>query len=518
MQPTHKPTRRIRVASPLTWLTAAGGAIALLLIAASSAEGGTYRAVQCDPARGAGHGDLAFERSSGDYTSEADCQDRRGLTVRHRGERTGAGNWGAWTLDVPTGLALRRARAKVAGTASAGHVPELLVGLPGVDLTPFGRATGKAHTVRWSGDGAERIQARLRCRRSSGCGEGSSAQVSLRRVSLRLTDSEQPDPELGGPLVDGHTQRGTRVLQGSATDQGSGVRRLFIEVNDRPSLTKKSDCAVAQEIALRVSPCPSSAEAGFGVDTTAPYFRQGPNQIRVCAIDYSPTTDRNRGCEAQKVRVDNDCPVDSGTPGGRIQAHLARAHPRRPVPYGKSAKVTGRLLDAGGEAVSGAEVCVATRVELPEFAEQVVATPETDHDGRFEARIPAGPNREIRVAHWPDSAHVDERYLDIGVRARPRLILHPEGTLHNGQSLHFAVRLPGPVPGDHRVHLKVNDGDRWLLVDTGRTNNRGRWRTSYRFHATSGTHTYRFRTVVPHQPGYPYAAGRSRVRAARVSG
>jgi 5-hydroxyisourate hydrolase-like protein (transthyretin family) len=275
---------------------------------------------------------------------------------------------------------------------------------------------------------------------------------------------------------------------------------------------------VAQEVALRLSPCPATAAAGFGVDTTAPYFRQGPNQIRVCATDYSPTTDRNRGCVAQRVRVDNDCPVDSGAPQGRIEARLTLKHPRRPIPYGKRARVAGRLLDDDGEPVANAEVCVATRVELPELAEHVVATPTTDDEGRFEAQLPPGPNREVRVAHWPDQDHVDERYLDIGVHARPRLALHPQRTLHNGQSLRFSVRLPGPVPADRRVHLKVRDGNRWRLVDTGRTNNRGRWRTSYRFHATSGTHTYRFRAVVPRQPGYPYAAGRSRVRTARVVG
>jgi hypothetical protein len=511
-------TRRPRAASPLVWLAAVGAAIALSLVVASSAEGGTYRAVQCDPGLGAGHGDVSFERNSDHYASEASCQDGRGLTVRHTARRTGSGKWGAWSVDAPDGATLERARAKVSGTAAAGHAPELLIDVAGAALRRFGHATGKAHTVRWRGDEAERIQARLRCRRSSGCGEGTSARVTLGRLSLRLVDTEAPEADLGGPIADGTTQRETSVLQATATDDGAGVRRLFVEVNDRPSLTKKSDCAVAQEIALRLRPCPRTADAGFGVDTTAPAFHQGPNRLRVCAIDYSPTTDRNRGCTSQRIRVDNECPVDSGTAGGRVEARIARAHPRRPIPYGKRARVVGRLVDDDGDPVVGAEVCVATRVELPDFAEHVVATPETGRDGQFEARLPAGANREVRVAHWSDSVHVDERYLDLGVHARPRLALRPKGTLHNGERLRFAVRLPGPVPADRRVHLKVRDGSRWRLVDTGRTNNRGRWRTSYRFRATSGAHTYRFRAVAPRQPGYPYAAGRSVVRKARVVG
>jgi hypothetical protein len=520
MHRTHpqEPTRRTRLASPLAWLAAAGSAIALLLIAASSADGGTYKAVQCDASIGVGHGDLSFARNSDHYLSEAACQDGRGLTVRHRGDHTAAGKWGAWSLDVPEGAALERARARVSGATAAGHAPELVIGLPGTELRPFGRATGKAHTVSWRGEGAEGIQARLRCRRPSDCGEGEPAHVTLRRLSLKLEDSEAPTADLDGPLASGATQRGIRILQASADDDGSGVRRLFVEVNNRPSMTKKSDCATTKGIALRVTPCPATAEHGFDVDTTAPWFRQGPNQIRVCAVDYAPSTDRNRGCQTQRVRVDNKCPVDSGTTDGRVEARIARANPGRPIAYGTPARVVGRLVGANGDAVGDAEVCVAARVRVPKWPERVIATPRTDRDGRFEVRIPPGPNREVRVAHWPDAQHVDERYLDLDVRTRPRLTLHPRGTLRNGQSLHFAARLPGPARANRRVHLKVRDGGHWRLVDTGRTSNRGRWHTSYRFHATSGTQTYRFRAFVPRQRGYPYAAGRSKVRKARAVG
>jgi hypothetical protein len=511
-------TRRTRAASPLVWLAAAGGAIVLLLVTASSAQGGTYRAVQCNPALGAGHGDLSFGRSSDHYRGEPACGAGRGLSVRHRANGTASGRWGAWTLEVPDGAILQRARLKVSGTAAAGHRPELLIGLPGAGLRPFGRAAGKVHTVRWRGREANRLQARLRCRRSRRCGEGRSARVSLRRLSLRLLDSRPPKVGLGGPLTVRAAQRGTRVLRADATDDGSGVRRFFVEVNGRPSVTRKSECAVAHKVALRFSPCPRNAEAEFSVDTRAPGFRQGPNRLRVCAVDYSPTSNRNRGCAVRKVRVDNECPIDSGTPGGRVEARIALKHPRRAVPFGKRARVVGRVLDADGDPVQHAEVCVATRVKLPRFAERVIATPDTDRDGHFDAALPPGANREVRVAHWPDSQHVDERYLKLGVRARPRLRLKPQRTLHNGQSLRFDARLPGPSRGQRRVHLKVRDGNRWRLVDTGRSNARGRWRTSYRFHATSGTRTYRFRAVVPRQRGYPYAAGRSEVRKARVVG
>jgi hypothetical protein len=517
--PTRRqPSQGRGLLTALAWLAAAAGAIAVLLISAATAEGGTYRVTQCNPTLGVGHGDLAFERTAQRYVSAAACREGRGLTVKNEGSRTPGGRWGAWTLRAPLGTALLEARTVVVGESGAGHVPELLIGKPGSEPTPFGRALGSAHTERWSGRGADSFQARLRCRRDGGCGSGPDALVRIRRLMLRLADRARPALEIGGPLAGDTTVRGAQELAASATDQGGGVSRLYLEVNDRPLASRRMDCAVKSRIALRTRPCPASAERTFVGRTDGGPFRQGRNRIRVCALDFALESERNRRCTSRGVRVDNLCPVDEGSEGARVRAHLRGLGQSGTIRQGERAIVDGRLLDDDGAGVAGAEVCVATRAKLAGATERVVATPRTGPDGRFSVRLGAGASREVRVAHWPDEVTVTERYLQLTVQARPGLRLRPRRTLHNGERLRFAVRLHGPAAAGRRVHLKARGGGRWFHVRSGRTNSSGLLRTRYRFRATTGERTYRFRAFVPRQEGYPFAGGRSAVRRAHVQG
>jgi hypothetical protein len=180
--------------------------------------------------------------------------------------------------------------------------------------------------------------------------------------------------------------------------------------------------------------------------------------------------------------------------------------------------VVGRLLNAAGAGVPGAEVCVATRVLVNGVAERIVATPSTGASGRFAVRIPRGPSRKIRVAHWPSEAGAVERFRALRVRARPRLKLQPGGVLENGERVRFRVSLPGPRAKGAHVALKVRANGRWLPLRRGTANSHGVWHGSYRFRATTGRETYRFRAFVPKQRGYPYAAGRSNTKRQTVVG
>ena len=150
--------------------------------------------------------------------------------------------------------------------------------------------------------------------------------------------------------------------------------------------------------------------------------------------------------------------------------------------------------------------------------ERVVATPLTATEGRFRVRLPTGPNREVRVAYWPDARAALERHLDLQVRARPHLSLRPRHPVHNGDRLRFEAWLPGPAPAGRRVRIQVHAGRRWLDLRQGHTGRLGTYRARYRFHATSGRRTYAFRAAVPKQSGYPYEAGRSRVKRLTVLG
>jgi hypothetical protein len=161
---------------------------------------------------------------------------------------------------------------------------------------------------------------------------------------------------------------------------------------------------------------------------------------------------------------------------------------------------------------------VAARIRIDGAAERVAAVPLTDAEGRFRARIPSGPSREVRVAYWPSTAGAVERYLRIDVPARPRMRLRPRHAIENGSRVRFQVRLRGPASEHRRVRIQARSGVRWLDLRSGVTGAHGVYRARYRFHATTGRRSYRFRAVVPKQHGYPYEAGKSNVKRVTVIG
>jgi hypothetical protein len=96
--------------------------------------------------------------------------------------------------------------------------------------------------------------------------------------------------------------------------------------------------------------------------------------------------------------------------------------------------------------------------------------------------------------------------------------LRPRHAIENGSRVHFQVRLPGPESQRRRVRIQARAGRRWLDLRSGLTGTHGVYRAQYRFHATTGLRSYRFRAVVPKQHGYPYEAGKSKVKRVTVIG
>jgi hypothetical protein len=232
--------------------------------------------------------------------------------------------------------------------------------------------------------------------------------------------------------------------------------------------------------------------------------------VRVCATDFALSTAANRACAAHRVRIDNLCPLSDVGGAASLRAHLRRDR--------NATAVTGRLIDVHGRGVSGARVCVATRVRLAGLGERVAAAPMTGADGSFAARLAPGPSREVRVAYWPGPTAALERYLRLDVPARPHLRLRPRHPVANGQRVRFEVRLPGPGSRRRRVVVQARAGHRWLPLRSGLTGDGGIYRARYRFRATTARRRYAFRAVVPKQRGYPYERGRSEVRRATVIG
>jgi hypothetical protein len=498
------------VGRPSQILVLCGAIVFLALVGAAPARGGAYRAGLCNPGLGAGHADAAFARSSPRFLSRAACAvGGDGLSVKSR-TATRGGRWGAWIVPAPPGTVIRRLSVSAAGAAGGGKVPELLRGPKG-RWRPFATPSRDLARFRWSGAPTRGFAARLRCRRLSGCPRGRPARLRVKRLALLLDDRAGPRLGVAGSLFASGSRRGSQVVGASATDTGAGIRGFLLQVNGQPLAGHTLACRLADGVATRLRPCRQRASTEFRAVTASPPFRQGPNAVRVCASDYAGSTAANRACATRRIRVDNLCPLSRASRGATVRARLGR--------QGAGAIVTGRLLDREGRGVSGARMCVATRARLRGVAERVVATPLTDSAGRFRAALARGPNREVRIAYWASAATVIERALALRVPARPRLRLRPDRPIPNGERVRFLVRLPGPASGHRRVRIQVRAGERrWLQLRAGITAPNGAYRAAYRFHATTGRRTYAFRAVVPKQNGYPYEAGRSKVKRAVVVG
>jgi hypothetical protein len=476
---------------------------------AKPARAGTYRAALCDPELGAYHADASFERNSRHYLPRISCGlGGEGLVVARDRGASRPDSWGGWVIRAPSGIAIEGLSLKAAARRRGGQIAELLAEHQGRRMR-FGRPGLGLSRFRWSGAPARALVARLRCDRPFGCPRGRGSRLRIKRVALVLGDVVDPTLRLEGSLFEPGSRRGTETLAPAATDIGGGVRRFLVQVNGVPVSGHTIGCRLSRRIALRLEPCPARASARFTAATAAPPFRQGPNRVRICAVDYAATTAANRACARRRVRVDNLCPVSE------IHGEALRARLRRD---GRAATVTGRLLDRRGRGVTGARVCIAARTALPGAPETVVAAPLTDRRGRFESRLPPGPNRAIRVAHWPGVAGVIERYLHLRAPARPALRLRPRHPIPNGGRVRFSVRLPGPGSRGRRVRIQARADHRWIDLRSGLTGADGIYRASYRFRATTGRRIYRFRAVVPKQRGYPYEAGTSRVKRATVIG
>jgi len=500
-------------------LAAALVALALLAGAAPDAHGGTYKAIQCYERSGAGHHDVSYDSSSDRYRSSADCQGQ-GLGITHNpgASRTGSGRYGAWSLAAPDGTEIVRAAARISAASQNSHVPQVHIGLEGGARELLDGVHGNLHTVDWEGSGGSYFTSRLTCLSRDDCGDGRDAHIYMRRIALTIRDLTPPAVQLGGTLLEPGSRRGDQVLEVEASDPGSGVRSVTVELNGRPLESRTLECSVKDGVAIRLRPCPGNPTPQFQIDTTGAGFRQGPNELRVCAADFAPEATANHTCETRKVRVDNECPV-SQTAGSVLHARFKGGGGRMTAPGDEPATVKGTLTDANGEFVRGAQVCVATRIDTTEGPpERVLATPTTGPEGRFQVRLPAGPSREVRIAHWRGPHEVVEKYLDLRSKAVPRLALTPTRGLSNGDSVRFDVRIPGPSQQNRRVAIQARGTGKWIRIEGGRTDRGGRWSGRYRFTNTTGTRRYAFRAVIRRQPGYPYNPGRSKTRQATVSG
>jgi hypothetical protein len=514
-------TRRPRRTVAFLCLVVGAATGAGLLAAGASA--GPYRAMLCARNMGVGSPAFQFSRSGSEFRPVTGCQSGEGLGVTHKHGATRPGRFGMWTARAPAGVRLTDGSVVARGRAEAGYHPGLLLGAADGDTRAFASPRGGFRLYNWhSDDGASRLIAQLVCARSRGsCGRSDAPKIFIKHAMFHLFDSSRPTlSQTSGTLLEGSAQRGTQGFAVAAHDVGSGVRRVFLRVNGRAFDSIALDCAIdsRRDLALRLDPCPQRGTAPFSVDTHLAPFREGPNRVAACVLDYAGSSPNER-CSRKTVRVDNDCPVSGGGVPARTNFSFADGARRARVKFGRRPVVVGKLSRISGQPL----VCISQRVSRRHTTEHLVGVPRrVDSHGNVHAQLPAGPSRTVYLTYWSGAEQVVTRKLELRVKPPVGLLLRPTGTLHNGQKMRLRAKLRGAYHGHRKVRFLARPpGGDWTPFSTHftkRTNGRGVAVAKHTFHNVVGSQSFQFKVLVPRQRGYPYLRGQSQVRQTTVVG
>ncbi len=208
---------------------------------------------------------------------------------------------------------------------------------------------------------------------------------------------------------------------------------------------------------------------------------------------------------------------NGASPAGRSRLTLAfrRAdgHTARRVrsAQARSWTLVGRLTNAAGHPIAGARLTAAWQVVGRGWVAH--SGSRTGADGRFVARLPAGPTRAVKLVYY---AYADSRtYVSSNVVHEdvlaPLTIRSDPRQLVGTRVVHLAGRVGGrPIP---RIGLLVTlqgfqAGFGWRSFRTVRTTRSGHWSARYRFRLAHGR--FGFRVIVPRQGSFPYVTSTSR--------
>jgi len=356
--------------------------------------------------------------------------------------------------------------------------------------------------------------------------------VYLYAADLTLEQSTGPSvSDVSGELASAPVVGGTSDVVFSASDPGSGVYEAVFSVDGQvvQRTVVSEDGGRCRNVGqttdglpafLYLEPCPASASADVGFDTTM--VGNGAHHLVVSVIDAAgnAATVLDRG-----LTIDN--PPPPGGPNGTNaspQATLAvrwkRVRSERLTRgYGHAETIVGRLTGPGGVPIGAAQIDVLSRLDYAGATAAAMASPRTGSDGRFTLRLPAGVcSRTLRFSYSNDldSPPVTTATLTLNVRAGVALKIAPR-TVSVGRSVHFSGRLRGgPIPkGGKLLVLEARSpGGPWLEFDVIRSDARGRYHASYQF-KFPGPADYQFRVLCEAEADYPFTTGSSNVVGVR---
>jgi hypothetical protein len=253
-------------------------------------------------------------------------------------------------------------------------------------------------------------------------------------------------------------------------------------------------------------------------------FRRGAYEFRARGEDHAgneaSTGKRTDGSAAMlrlPARVDTRLLVGvprrrRGDNGRRRLDHDVTAR------YGSVLRLAGFLSNSEGQPLEAATI--EALEERPDGTSSPNGLATTRADGSFSYVLRATRNREL-LFRYPGSRRIGAAtsLFDLEVPAATSIRVSRR-TVRNGRAVVFTGRVRSrPLPLNGKlIEMQAHFRGRWRTFSTLRTDRRGAWKFRYRFGATLGRVTYRFRVRLPSEGGYPFVTGRSRVAKVLVVG
>ncbi|MEA2378080.1 MAG: hypothetical protein QOD13_1987, partial [Thermoleophilaceae bacterium] len=248
-------------------------------------------------------------------------------------------------------------------------------------------------------------------------------------------------------------------------------------------------------------------------------FRSGAYEFRAHAWDQAgneATTGTRKDGSAATIRL----PARIAT---RLKVGVRRSRERGlnadvVTRFGRTVRLSGSLTNGDGQPI---DVATIEALEVnPDGTTQPVGLATTGRRGTFRYLVRATHNRALQF-RYPGSRRIGAARAPVRIRVpaassielNRRKVRNGEAVLFSGQV--FTKPLP---PAGKLIEMQAYFRGRWRTISTVRAGRNGSWRFPYRFGATLGRVTYRFRAQLPVEGGYPFVLGHSAVRRVLVIG
>jgi hypothetical protein len=357
------------------------------------------------------------------------------------------------------------------------------------------------------------------------CAGGTVASYRVTKTTMTLRDNTAPvATNLSGGLIASPTWRGPLSIAFQATDSGSGVYRLIVDVDGQDALGQVVDandghCGDADATNadphefLWPAPCRTTTAPQLSVDTgTLPV---GTHQISLVLEDaagnrsvmYGPVPKTILPSSANRGAANGTPASDQARFTGRRQRSVTTSFRHRRL------RVRAHLVGPDRAPIAGATIEVLAQLHRAGSRFRPIGAVRTSRKGGFSFKAPPGASRTLRFGY---RSHVnDDAYtatLDVLQRVRASATLHASRHfVPDGGHVSFRGRLRGGyVPRRGKlVELQASDRGRWRTFALVRSDRRGNFHLRYRFTPTAGVHRYAFRARVRFERAYPYVLGYS---------